>query len=579
VAKVSLPNWATGASQVIVSRGIGVYFAVTGNGGLQLYSFGLFNKSSTAATGFTNGSEHWIRATRASATGLIKFYTSTDGINWTQLGTNISDSPGAMSDGGQNFDYGVNTFFRRLLSHDSQACPDPNDDRRSSRCRCQFRKSTRGCGNVCREEAQVPGGYDPQHRPFEFLSLDRKNPHGDSAGDLATGTYQGFAPTAAYYSLDGVIDGASILLTGFAINPGAKTWSATVPSSAPEGDYTTILTDSVYSPPTSSTVYVSQPRPDSGGNAAIPYRIKYGAANMMFAGDSTTPTVAGTTLDAITSTWPYAKIRGFIADGFNGITYSNWGSSSYGGINGSHDGLTNLRGLGWKWKWRDPGLTRSLSALEHRQRIIHWIDHSQPNICRIQRSVSLDWTPTGVLSTTFDGVPVKAFAVVGSNPNGLADFQVVGHDDSTVYESSADASARSAGDLTFKRVEVTLSPRTYSTHGLDIAVRPKAGTTPSASDNLIVSRVGIDAGGNGLLLNFINFGGKTAQFFADPSAVADSYWESTVAAARNRSLLLRTGHQRLGQQDQSAVQGRRASIHCPRPGRQSLHGFSSRRGT
>jgi hypothetical protein len=42
---------------------------------------------SSVATGFTDGTSGWVRATLAVATGTVIFYTSTDGTNWTQLGT------------------------------------------------------------------------------------------------------------------------------------------------------------------------------------------------------------------------------------------------------------------------------------------------------------------------------------------------------------------------------------------------------------------------------------------------------------------------------------------------------------
>lgn len=75
-------------------------------------------KNSTVATGFTDGSVKWIRATldvdNGAAQNEVKFYTSDDGASWTQLGatvttagvTSIFDSTasvsvGARSDGGE----------------------------------------------------------------------------------------------------------------------------------------------------------------------------------------------------------------------------------------------------------------------------------------------------------------------------------------------------------------------------------------------------------------------------------------------------------------------------------------------
>ncbi|MCH8172658.1 MAG: hypothetical protein IIA70_05030 [Proteobacteria bacterium] len=51
-------------------------------------------KSSTVVPGFTNGSRHWVRVTVDVDNGAsgydVKFYTSDDGVNWTQLGSTVT---------------------------------------------------------------------------------------------------------------------------------------------------------------------------------------------------------------------------------------------------------------------------------------------------------------------------------------------------------------------------------------------------------------------------------------------------------------------------------------------------------
>jgi hypothetical protein len=53
-----------------------------------------FTESATAATGFTDGTIHWIRATLdvndGSSNHVLKFYTSNDAITWTQLGATVT---------------------------------------------------------------------------------------------------------------------------------------------------------------------------------------------------------------------------------------------------------------------------------------------------------------------------------------------------------------------------------------------------------------------------------------------------------------------------------------------------------
>ncbi len=47
------------------------------------------NNSSSVATGFSDGSAHWVRVTRVQTTGVTTFYTSEDGVTWTQLGSTV----------------------------------------------------------------------------------------------------------------------------------------------------------------------------------------------------------------------------------------------------------------------------------------------------------------------------------------------------------------------------------------------------------------------------------------------------------------------------------------------------------
>lgn len=48
-------------------------------------------------TGFTDGTTHYVRVTRNSTTGDVNFYTSDDGVTWSQLGVTQTGVTGAMS--------------------------------------------------------------------------------------------------------------------------------------------------------------------------------------------------------------------------------------------------------------------------------------------------------------------------------------------------------------------------------------------------------------------------------------------------------------------------------------------------
>jgi hypothetical protein len=102
--RVALGNWANGHYQPLVEKHGNYYaydlavapngtlFALWGNGtgSTNTYAF------STAAVPFAGGSKGWLRTTRVASTGVVTFYTSSDGITWTQLGTTVSTTAGAL---------------------------------------------------------------------------------------------------------------------------------------------------------------------------------------------------------------------------------------------------------------------------------------------------------------------------------------------------------------------------------------------------------------------------------------------------------------------------------------------------
>lgn len=78
-------------------------FDVLVAGNLRLYhsadGFTLRVTTSTAVTGFADGSRHWVRVTRSASTGDVKFYTSSDGVTWVQLGATVSTVVEGIFDG------------------------------------------------------------------------------------------------------------------------------------------------------------------------------------------------------------------------------------------------------------------------------------------------------------------------------------------------------------------------------------------------------------------------------------------------------------------------------------------------
>src|ERR1039458_3287769 len=107
--KGALDNWATNLNfQVLEARDTGgsvsYVLRVNGAGGgigqLELYwtadGSTLKQEVSTVVVPFAPGQLGWVRVTRVASTGVVTFYTSLDDVTWTQLGTPVTDTSGAI---------------------------------------------------------------------------------------------------------------------------------------------------------------------------------------------------------------------------------------------------------------------------------------------------------------------------------------------------------------------------------------------------------------------------------------------------------------------------------------------------
>jgi hypothetical protein len=88
---------------IIISKffaGDGTYFLRIANNIPQLGLFTLSNVenvySATTNTGFSANQKYFLRVSRDSSTGIIKFFTSLDGISYTQLGSDVSGFTGSI---------------------------------------------------------------------------------------------------------------------------------------------------------------------------------------------------------------------------------------------------------------------------------------------------------------------------------------------------------------------------------------------------------------------------------------------------------------------------------------------------
>jgi len=91
-AQLLLPSWATG-TQTVAARwdtaNTSYLFWVNATGNLELYLFNSSeaNATSSVAVPFSALGSGWVRATWRASDTRCQFFTSTDGISWTQLGT------------------------------------------------------------------------------------------------------------------------------------------------------------------------------------------------------------------------------------------------------------------------------------------------------------------------------------------------------------------------------------------------------------------------------------------------------------------------------------------------------------
>lgn len=116
--KAVLVDWTPAAVNILIGKAasVGQYsynFYVNATTGRLVLTCTVdgstqFSGTSSASPTVSDGAELWVRATRVAATGKINFYTSSDGVTWTILGTeqtsttgNIFDSTAAVEVGTQ----------------------------------------------------------------------------------------------------------------------------------------------------------------------------------------------------------------------------------------------------------------------------------------------------------------------------------------------------------------------------------------------------------------------------------------------------------------------------------------------
>lgn len=112
-------DWTPSGTQVFIAKYSGGgsaaadstwRFRLNSNGTLYLElgdGTTLVNVSSSASTGFTDGSDHWVRATWRKSDGRVQFFTSADGSGWSQLGTDLVISLASLLNSSREVEIGA----------------------------------------------------------------------------------------------------------------------------------------------------------------------------------------------------------------------------------------------------------------------------------------------------------------------------------------------------------------------------------------------------------------------------------------------------------------------------------------
>jgi hypothetical protein len=104
--KAALTDWTPAAANTLASKFLttgnqrSFIFYVNSSGCLAFYGSvdgtTLLDHPNLTPTGFSDGTTNWCRMTRLASTGVITYYTSSDGATWVQLGATVAGTSGTL---------------------------------------------------------------------------------------------------------------------------------------------------------------------------------------------------------------------------------------------------------------------------------------------------------------------------------------------------------------------------------------------------------------------------------------------------------------------------------------------------
>ncbi|MEY3500774.1 MAG: hypothetical protein RL308_2443 [Bacteroidota bacterium] len=97
---VNALNWSNDYNQIVAKNtgGLNGYYVATRSSARIGYGCSRGDVVSTVGHSFANNTLGYIRVTHDTVNGIVKFFTSTDGITYTQLGSNVSITSGSTTD-------------------------------------------------------------------------------------------------------------------------------------------------------------------------------------------------------------------------------------------------------------------------------------------------------------------------------------------------------------------------------------------------------------------------------------------------------------------------------------------------
>jgi hypothetical protein len=116
---LKVPDWTPASTVALLTKRTGGFSEISYNlflssisGGRLRFNFSTdgttsLNVDATAALTGTDNTPLWVRVTRTAATGVVTFFSSTNGVSWLQVGLPVTDATGNIFSGSEPVRVGI----------------------------------------------------------------------------------------------------------------------------------------------------------------------------------------------------------------------------------------------------------------------------------------------------------------------------------------------------------------------------------------------------------------------------------------------------------------------------------------